>query len=295
MRGVLSSVGTRAKVKLMFDSRLVSIGHGVSVRIGSTDLSRTLSGLLTKAGMAFRVGGGGVCFVRGGTSRRSNSQGGGMSKIIGSTANRPVVNTGIIRGKINAGKIVAGLSKRFALRIPRGTSLVVDCVNCLRRSISAGKGSTFGVVVGRSAGALSRIIMMKCKIRGGMGLAKTITTISSGSLRGHPMAGISGTVRKLLPKMAIVSKAKRPKGSGAAVQMHNIKALGGSGPVCIMSNLPMSDVGRISPDSVRGVSMLGSTSSTTVCNSHTTGKMVLVAAGGKKSGTPALHCSNCIK
>lgn len=52
------------------------------------------------------------------------------------------------------------------------------------------------------------------------------------------------------------------------------------------------DLGSIVPDRIRSISMLGSTTSTTVCNSQTTGNIVLVAAGGNGRKGLAFGCSN---
>lgn len=305
IRGILTSVGDRANVDLIFDSRLISIGHGMAVRLGSIALGRTLAELLSKVGLAFRVEGGGVCFVRGGTISRPNSEGGEIAKIIGSMVKRPLVNTGIIRGNEDAGKIVASFGKGFALRISRSTSLIIDCVKCLTRSVPAGKGKSFRVVLGRSAGALSRIIIAKCKSFGGTACAKSTSILAARGLRTLPIISIKRVVRSGVPNVDIITNASSRPNTGAALQMQKITSVGTSArPLCMLSKMPVpscsldgfADVSRtkkvkfvraLGPTSVRDVAILGSTTSTSLCNTGNTGKIILVAAGGK--GRNGLH------
>lgn len=54
----------------------------------------------------------------------------------------------------------------------------------------------------------------------------------------------------------------------------------GDSTLMLVSNLRNS-LDRISPTSMRDFSILGSTSTATICNIHNTGKMVLMAAGQK--------------
>lgn len=49
----------------------------------------------------------------------------------------------------------------------------------------------------------------------------------------------------------------------------------------------------VGPSSVRDVSILGNPGTTTLCNSHTNGNIVLVAAGGNDGGSNfKVHCDN---
>lgn len=53
----------------------------------------------------------------------------------------------------------------------------------------------------------------------------------------------------------------------------------------MVSNVVASPKISFGPTSTRSVRVLGSTSTTTVCNSHTTGNIVVIAAGGN-AGNP---------
>lgn len=58
-----------------------------------------------------------------------------------------------------------------------------------------------------------------------------------------------------------------------------------------MSGVCRSTVTNLGPTSVRDVAMLGSTTTATVCNTHTTGNIVIVAAGGNGTNGPRVAFS----
>lgn len=207
---------------------------------------------------------------------------------------RPVVNTDMIIGNA-AGKAIASLSKGFAVRTSGDDILVISFVKCAPRRFAVGNGRAFcRVSLTRSARALSRIIMMNFNARGGIGLAKTITAISGGALRSHPIASISRTLRKIVPKLGVsVGSGNKQLSCGPAVGVHKAKGLGAksdTSPLILVSKTRKS-VGSLGPRSVTGVSILGSTTTSTVCNSHTPFNMVLIAAGSKRTKGTAVRCS----
>lgn len=215
-----------------------------------------------------------------------------IANMMMSTGNRPVVNTDIMRGKA-AGKVMASVSNGFSLGMGMNAALRVAFMKCRPRSI--GTAGDVGIILGRSGRLLSRIMIMNCKARGGTGLAKTMSAMSiDGALRTHPRSSISGTLRNMMPKLAVAG-ADKGLGDGPAVAVHNAKALDGDtadGPLVIMSNIPVSSVSCLGARSVSGVSILGSTTSASVCNAETTFNIVLMAAGstGGASGI-AVGCA----
>lgn len=250
---------------------------------------RVLSSLLGKAGYICRIGSGCVIVALG------SSRGiGGVGNAVGSSTKRPVVNTGMVLGKSTAMKDVASVSNGFSLSIPDGTALRISCVNCGARSIPVKGGSFLGVALGRSARALSRIIIMNCNSRGGIGIVNSVTSISDGTLRSHTIPSISGVLANRVSNIAVARRDNGPKRSTNAVHVHNINSFKTApDPLILMSKLPNS-LDSLAPTSVSGVSILGSTSSTTVCNSHTTGNIVLMAAGGKGRNGTHVVCGNSI-
>ncbi len=55
-----------------------------------------------------------------------------------------------------------------------------------------------------------------------------------------------------------------------------------------------ANVKGVGPGSVRDVAILGSTSTTTVCNSRTTGNIVIIAAGENRTKDASIDCSKAI-
>lgn len=214
----------------------------------------------------------------------------GMGNIIGSTV-KPIVNTDMIRGKGTAGKAVASVSNGFSLGIPSSTALAVDFVNCGAMRLPITKGASFAIALGRSDRVLSRIMIMNFNARGGIGLANSIKLTATGRVRTHPMTGTARTLRNLMPNLRVAAGANRLSG-GVSVGVHNGNAVNSNSdkdPLVLVSNVRNS-VGAIGPRSVRGVSMLGSTTTSSVCKSHTPFNIVLIAAGGNGSNGPAVGC-----
>lgn len=220
-----------------------------------------------------------MLLVSAGTFTRQLATANGMA----STTNLRIVNTSMLRGNAT-GNIIAGLSKRFSLDMKRGTALMVSFVNC--GAVRMGTAAGVGVALRRSGRLLSRIMIVNCKDIGHGSMAATMSAISAGSLSRHPVMSTTRTLRNGTTNISIVRPDNRPN-KNVDVHMHNAASFGNDGsPLCMISNIPISGVGFLSPGSVRDLSVLGSTSSTTVCNSHTTGNIMLVAAGTKtRNGT----------
>lgn len=212
----------------------------------------------------------------------------GVANALASTINRPVVNTAILRGKGPSGNAVASVGNGFSLSIRPGTIVDVSCVKCVARGVGVAGRASLGIIVVSSARTLRRMIMMNCNSRGGTGLAKTMSSIGvSRMLNSHPVLGTSSTLRKTIPKLFMSGKNGTPKADGS-FRVHKTCSIniGGSsnsckgavGPLMLVSGIRNS-LSVMGPRSVRSVDMLGSTTSTTVCNTHTTNNMVIIAAG----------------
>lgn len=202
-----------------------------------------------------------------------------MGKGIASGASkRPVVNTSIIRGSSGSAKAVASLSNGFAVDMPGGTSLTVSCVKCGRIVVTT--GPSLGVMVRRSSGVVSRIIIANCVTRGGTDLANSMTIIGVGRITSVPANGIVSNLRNQMTNVGMAA-SNGPNKKGASAGLHNVAAVGGSSPLCIVSNVRARSgiTSVVSSGSIRSVRILGSTTSTTVCNTRTTGNIVVVAAG----------------
>lgn len=215
------------------------------------------------------------------------------ANLIGSGANRPVVNIGMLMGKA-AGNAVASFSNGFSVpSIPDGTALIISCVKCLAGRIGA-KGSLI-VMLRRSGGALSRIIIVNCNAMGEHSLANSITSIAKRGLTTGPITGITRTLRKRLPNMDIASRSNHPN-TNVSVHVHNNNSVARSGsPLFVMSNIRIDNVSSVPTSGVRDVSILGSTTSATVCNTHNTGNMVLIAAGKNGSNQISIGCGVCCR
>lgn len=217
----------------------------------------------------------------------------GMGNAMMSRAKRPVVNMtmGILTGGANA---VASLRKGFSIRTPLKNTVRVSFVKCGAIAIGT-DDRPVDIALGRSSRRLSRIMMMNCNSRGGIGMANSIDVISSGMVRSHPMRGMSRTLRNIIPKLGVsMNGDNNTLSDDLDVGVHNTNAVNRNSdkdPLMLVSNVRNS-VGAIGPGSVRGVSMLGSTTSSSVCNTHTSFNMVVVAAGDNGSNGAHIGCSN---
>lgn len=288
--GTVARLGRGDKCSFICVTKSLSAGGVISV--STRRLRRIVRRVLRKRGISCRVGSGGVV-VQGGRMRRSVLGRGGLrsvSKLIVSIVKRPVMKIGIVRGKA-AGNAVASVGNGFLLGTPTGTALVVDFVNCGALTIGLRKRGGIGVALGRSLRRLSRIIIINCKARGGSDLATSITAIPTGRLDGRVKRSITTTLRKETPKMRVLRGKKRTKTSvGVLIQKTN--AFNTARPLCIVSNtFSGGKLGSLGPSSVRSVRVLGSNSTTTVCNSHTTGKIILVAAGRNRGNGTGIRVS----
>lgn len=269
-------------------SRVVSISGHIALGTRSLDVSSVLAAVLP--GYDCAVSGGGVVVAIGRTNIRRRK--GVIAKIIHSIGNRPIIKTGISMGNA-AGKAVASVSKGFALRnISTSSGLSMSCVNCVTRRVMINGGKTFRVMLGSSARTLRRIIIINCTTRGGIGLAKSMTDLGFAS-RGldHPIAAVTTSLSNVTTNIGIVGADDRPGTRNSSVLVHNINAVGSTNPLVLISKVRV-DLGRIGPGSITSVSVLGSTTSYTVCNGEKTGKMVLIAAGHNSSKGVGIACSN---
>lgn len=200
--------------------------------------------------------------------------------IIRGSDNRSVVNTSIVRMNSGDGKAVASVSKGFALSMTSNTALSMSCVKC--GTIAMGTRPALHVRLARSSRLVSRMMIANCVSRGGTDLANSITIIGVGSMTSVPAKGILSDLRKHITNVGVAA-SNAPNNKGASALIHNGSSFQGStgSPLCIVSNIVahrgVSSV--LSSGSMRSVRMLGSTTSTSVCNTRTTGNIVVVAAG----------------
>lgn len=131
------------------------------------------------------------------------------------------------------------------------------------------------------------------KARGGIGIANTMSAIKTGRVTTHPIDSAIRTLRKIIPNVGVsADDSNNSLGNGGRFGVHNAKAVNGNSsmsPLILVSKVRKS-VGTVGPRSVRGVSILGSTTTSSVCNSHTPKNIVLVAAGGNGSKGPSVGC-----
>lgn len=200
---------------------------------------------------------------------------------------RPLPNISMRLGKTSS-NAVASVSKGCSVRTPIGNALIFHFmkVGAIRRPIG-GQGIV-GIALSSRDGRLRRMVMMTCTATGGCDFAKTTSAVGTNRVRGLRASDMSHMLRNAMSNMRTDTTDNRPKAS-TRVHVHNVNSVGTSDtPLCIISNIPFSnDIGSVGPSSVSSVAILGSTTSTTLCNSHNTGNIVVVAAGRKRrsSGT----------
>lgn len=163
-----------------------------------------------------------------------------------------------------------------------------SCVNVGGRRVTVVSRGDVGIALRPSARMLSRIIIIKCNDRGGRDIIKTVSALSVGGL-GIPKTSVSGILTNRLSNIITVAHSKRPNGGDTtSFCVHNMSSFGkASAPLILMSNVRHS-LSLMSASSVTSFSVLGSTSTSTICNMQNTGKMVLVAAGGKRRNGPTV-------
>lgn len=266
---------------------------------------RGVTGILS----GYLVGDNLACSIRGnivtvGRVRRGRStiprRGAALANAMLSRAKRPVVKTGVLIGNA-AGKAAASLSKRFSLSMSHvPTALVVSCVNCNGRRVGTATKGVLGMIVTPSGGIVRRIIIANCNAFGGSTCTNSTSAIGTSGVGSVPTISFGSLLRNGTPKMRFDSSSNRPKTS-SSLGVHNVKSFGTDGsPLCMVSKVPvhsnsvgavdsstnLSVVSAVGDSSVRGVAVVGSTTTTSLCNSHTTGNMMLVAAGGNGDKGP---------
>lgn len=219
----------------------------------------------------------------------------------------PLTNTAVRRGRAT-GNTVTSSRKGFALIITSGTILHISFVNCVSRSVRIRKRSAFRVALERSVVRLSGIVIATLNVRGGRGSLSCTASLVGG--RRLAQMGVPGLVASLANGSTNIHIGRISSNlkTSTGIDVHKVHSITDSGrPLCIVSNIPVlgsasrrtcstvnkatgtnghskkSNVSGLGPRSVRDVDVLGKTPTTTLCNDRTTGKIVLVAAGGKRS------------
>lgn len=210
-----------------------------------------------------------------------------------------IVKDDMAVGNITNIKAIASMGNGCALGIgsTSGSMLIFSCMNVAPRRIGIGGQDMVGIALRTSTMLLRSIIMVNCTTIPHESLAKSMASIDDGRLSGIPMDSIARTLAKHVTNIVIRRDRNAPNTS---VSMHihkNVSVARDGRPLCVVSNFPdRSNVSALSPTRVRAVSILGSTSTATVCNTHNTGNMIMVAAGGNdgsNNGT-AIAFSDCI-
>lgn len=203
-----------------------------------------------------------------------------------SGANRALPKISVTIGNA-AQKIVASVGNTFRLGMDGKRALMFSCINCSRRRVLVAGRGVLGVQVRPAAVKLSRIIIMNCNARSGHAMASTVDGISKRALGTAPVGAIKRKLGNGVTNMHICGRGGAPN-TRTAFLVHNNSSVDRDGsPLVLISNM-RHDATNVGPGSVRSVRILGSTTSSTVCNSHTSGKIILVAAEGKGDNTPQI-------
>lgn len=207
-----------------------------------------------------------------------------INAIASTSANRALVNMGIVVGNA-ARNAIASLSKGFSVRMANGSRVRVSCVNCGARAVRINSLNVLGIGVRKSGRILSRIIIINTNARGGMSVANTVATARNVRL-GTPASSLADSLTNGLTNIVSAGDDNRPN-SASTFCVHNVGAFNNiTAPLVLLSNIRVSSksLGHVPTRDVRDFSILGSTSTATVCNGHNTGNIVLIAAGRKGRG-----------
>lgn len=296
INAILRGLGGRSKFSFFFGGGRMSLGHVMSISTGGGGVFGVLSRVFTKAGIGCSILRGGVV-LSARVIRKVRRRRGGIANVIGSGTNVPVINTAVVRGK-DAGNAISSLSKGFDLRVGDRKAVLVSCVNCVARRVGIGGGSGLVVALRRSARALSRMIIMNCNTVRGHSMSATVSAMGKKGVSRVPASGVSRDLINVSSNVALRRVDKRPK-TTPTVQIQKTNSVGDKGsPLFMVSNCPAASTrlfGGVGPTSVTSVRVLGSTTSSTVCNSGTKGNMVVIAAGRKRAKGPGIDFSARMK
>lgn len=216
-----------------------------------------------------------------------------MGKMIGSRLNRPLPTMAMMMGNA-AGKMAASLSNRCALSgIPTKSALMFSFLKVrARRVMIEGRGHV-SIRVGRSTIDVSRMMIMTFNARGGRDVIDSVRAMGPTTL-GMPSDGLAATLTKHVSNLVTCRHDNRPKRSGTSFFVHNIAAFNcGGSPLVLVSNVRAASarLTHLRPSSVTTFSVLGSTATATLCNTHNTGNIVRMRAGrnGRKPTGIDLH------
>lgn len=174
------------------------------------------------------------------------------------------------------------------------------------RSRSLSPGPRVSIMLGASAGTLSRIMMRTNVVRhGGVKFANSCEAIGRRRLGTINGVGILRDLGALSPSFMITSSVsvKSSPGAVSEVAVHNNAAVavskvcssaaaGPGRPLFVLSNFrsDLRRVGSLSVGEVRSVALLGSTTSATVCNSGKTGNIIIMRAVGPGTNRIVVGC-----
>lgn len=317
--GMLGRVNHRASLHVMCGAGSIGPSRVISIGIGCRGLSSIVTSLLRGAGTAFAMGGSCLILCSSGNAgtmgRRIRRGGHVVGKLISSGCKRPLVKMDMLIGKATA-KAVASVSNGCSVRIPSsGTMLRFDCVNCRGTMLPVTNVDSFGIILGRSARILGRIIIATVKVAHRTGALACTTRAVGGSRIAHVgRAGFVGSLRKGDTKLAVAPGGTNTNNKTSGVMLHNSASVLKAGrPLVIVSNIPVrsnvksriaskvtcnnkhdnsSLLSAVGPRSVRGVAVLGKPGTTTLCNDTTGGNMVIVAAGSNTSNAMGMSISD---
>lgn len=278
LRGILSRVRGRSRFRFFCGGGRISVSQGIAVGDGRGRVDRILGRLFTKAGVKCGVLRGDVVLspgrvLRAATTRRRAA--GGVGKLIASRAKSPIVKTGVGRGRAK-GKAVASVGNGFDLSMKAGDAVVVSCVKCVAGRIPMNGGASLAIRLTRGAGRLSRIIIATLNVGHRRGtLNCTIRGMSNSGLTTIGAMGMTASLANGVTKLGMGGDARF--GASPSLSLHT------STPLLIVSKIPCNGMklGSVTTSSVRSISILGKTATSTLCNTHKKTNTIVVAAGGK--------------
>lgn len=161
------------------------------------------------------------------------------ANVIGSTANRAIVNTSVLVGKAD-GKAIASVSNGFSLGNIGGKAVLhVSCMKFRAGRIACGNGP-LRVALGSSSGTLRRIMMATLNVGGSTGgLNCTIDSVGTRSLGEANNTGLTTNLCNGTSNIHVRSTPNN-NASTMSVSIHNLSSVGnGARPLLVLSNIPV--------------------------------------------------------
>ena len=198
------------------------------------------------------------------------------------STNQPVIGATVLEvGAAVANGVVTDLDGKFAISVPAGATLQVDCIGYATQNVAAKDGLV--IILADDAELLDEVVVM------GYGTQrKKLITGSTVNVTSEKLAAVNaidalGALQSQAAGVNITSNSGQP-GESYKVTIRGMGTIGNSEPLYVIDGVPGGSITALSPNDIESIDVLKDAASSAIYGARASNGVILVTTKQGKEG-----------